>query len=93
MKASVTLLIPISSSNEDQNSERSGGVSPLSNGRLCPCACEKIPGTFAHRVPLFILIILTSPVYPCVGVCIGVCPSHTTHAQPISAARAAVEAP
>ena len=43
---------------------------------------------FAHRVGLFNLIII---YFPCV--CMDVCPSHTTHAQSISAARAAVEAP
>ena len=40
-------------------------VSPLSNGRLCAGAYEKIPRTFAQSVGLFSLIILTSDV----GVC------------------------
>ena len=61
----------------------------VSNGQLWAGACEKIPRAFAHRVPLFILIIVTSLVC----VCIDVRPSHTTHAQPISAVRVAVNVP
>ena len=81
------LLILISSSNE-KNSERSDEVSPyltVSCGQVSVRKCQE-------RLPtgcLFNKIILTSLVY----LCVDVCPSHTTHAQPISAARAAVEAP
>ena len=71
-----------------QTSERSDDVSPLSNGRLCAGACEKNPRTFAHSVGLFIKIILTSLVC----LCIDVCPSNPTKAQPISTPRASVEA-
>ena len=42
----------------------------VSNGRLCAGACEKIPKTFAHNVPLFIKIIVTSLVCPFVYWCV-----------------------
>ena len=48
------------SSNEEQTSERSDNVSPLSNGRLCAGACEKIPRKFAHNVGLFNKITIAS---------------------------------
>ena len=38
----------------------------VSNGQLCAGACEKIPRTFAHKVPLFNLTTISSLV--CVGV-------------------------
>ena len=57
----VSCLIYLSTSNEE-NSERSEGVSPLSNGRLCADASEKIPRTFANNVPLFNLIVHSSLV-------------------------------
>ena len=44
---------------------------------------------FAHSVGLYIKITLTSFV----RLCIGVCPSHTTNAQPISTVVTSVEAP
>ena len=82
--------------NEQQTSERSD-VPPLSNGRLCVGACEKIPRTFAHSVGLFIKNILTSPVYPHIRVsvclCIEVRPSHTTNAEQISPLVTSVEVP
>ena len=53
-----------------------------------PGACEKIPRTFAHSVPLFNNLFLLP-----LCVCTGVCPSHTTEKPSISVARAAVEAP
>ena len=34
----------------------------VSNGRLCPGACEKFPGTFAYSVGLFIKTIISSLV-------------------------------
>ena len=39
-------------------------VSPLSNGRLCAGAYEKIPRTFAQSVGLFNKISIASPVCP-----------------------------
>ena len=39
----------------------------VSNGRLCAGVCEKIPRTFAHSVPLFNKIVISSLV--CIGVC------------------------
>ena len=46
------------SSNEEQTSERSDDVPPLSCGRLCAGACEKIPRTFAHSVGYLLKLFL-----------------------------------
>ena len=76
--------------NSGQNSERSDEVSSY-----LTVSCGQVPGRklhermFADSVPLFNLTVLASPLC----LCIDVCPSHTTHAQPISAARMSVEAP
>ena len=53
-------------SNEEQTSERSDDVSPLSNDRLCAGTCEKNSRTFAHSVGLSNKIALSSLVYLCV---------------------------
>ena len=72
-----------------QTSSRYDDVSPLSNGRLCAGACEKIARTFAHSVSLLEKIILPSLVC----VCIELCPSNATKAPSISTLTASVEAP
>ena len=58
---------------------------------------RKFQRTFAHRVLLYHLVVLSSLVCTCadvlVWVCIEVWPFHTTSAEPISAVMAAVEAP
>ena len=58
-----------------QTSSRSDDVSPYLMVSCAAGAREKIPRTFAHRVPLFNLIVLSSLV--CVGVlvywCLGLC--------------------
>ena len=60
----------------------SNGVSPLSNGQLYACACEKIPRTFADSVGLFNLMIISSVVGVwvcwCICVSIDVGPSYAT---------------
>ena len=62
MKASVTLLIPTLLVMRSQTSSQSDDVSPYLMVSCAAGAREKIPRTFAHRVPLFNLIVLTSLV-------------------------------
>ena len=81
------------SSNEEQTSERSDDVSPLSNGRLCASAREKNPRTCAHSVGLFDKIVLYSLVCWCVGVCFDVRPLNATERAWISPLVTSVEVP
>ena len=85
----------ITTTSTEEHYNENGRLS-VSNGQLCADACEKIPRTFAHRVPLFSLMMISSLVCPCVGVlvcaCIEVWPSHTTSAGPISPLVTSVEA-
>ena len=62
--------------NEEQTSERSDDVFPLSNGQLWTGVREKIPRTLAHRVGLLNLVVLSSLV----GVCM--CASTLVHRTP-----------
>ena len=93
MKASVTLVIPTLLVMRSQTSSLRDGISPYLMVSCAAVSREKIPRTFADRVPLFNKIVLTSLVGLLVCGCIDVGPSNSTERAWISAARAAVEAP
>ena len=75
---------------KSQTSEPSDDVPLLSNGRLYAGTCENIPRTFAHSVGLLHKILLLPPS---VCVCLELCPSNATKAQPISTPTVSMEAP
>ena len=83
------ILVQVQQKNNEPDLGESDDVSTLSNGRLCAGACEKILRRFAHRVGLFIKIILTSLV-----VCMhwGLSLAHHQR-RPISTVVTSVETP
>ena len=96
LKASVTLLIPNLLVMRSQTLSRRGDVSPY---LTVNCAQEPVR-KFQERLPTGCLSLIKLFLFPlsayilCIlCLCIEVWPSHTTHAQPISAATAPVVAP
>ena len=74
---------------KSQTSEPSDDVPLLSYGRLYAGACGNIPRTLADSVGL----LHTNYYFPCLCVCLELCPSNATKAQPISTPTVSVDAP